>query len=77
MNLIVAPSTDLYATAAVPGGLVPRPPGEGWSLAVLETLGELRIVYFWTRSKVYGEAERLLEATAPKVAAGSAQKGKP
>jgi len=83
MNLIVAPGTDLFATAAAPGGLVPRPPGEGWSLAGLEVShdfvrggeGQLRVVYFWTRSKVYGEAERLLEATAPKVGAGLTEGG--
>ena len=65
MNLIVAPGADLFATAAAPGGLVPRPPGEGWSLAGLEVShdfvrggeGQLRVVYFWTRSKMLAEFE--------------------
>jgi len=65
VNLIVATSTDLFATVAPPGSLAPRPPGEGWSLAGLEVshqnskreLGALCVVYFWTRSKVYAEEE--------------------
>lgn len=79
MNLIVAPGTDLYATEAAPGGLAPRPPGEGWSLAGLEVShkfvrggeGQLCTVYFWTRSKMLAEFE------AAKEAAGDVQKGKP
>jgi NTP pyrophosphatase (non-canonical NTP hydrolase) len=65
MNLIVHPTTDLYTTSAPPDGMAPRPPGEGWSLAGLEVshrntsaeIDALCVVYFWTRSHVYAEAE--------------------
>lgn len=64
MNLIIAPSTDLFTTAAPPGALVARPPGDGWSLAGLEVSrgSVVVVVYFWTRSKVYAESEAKAQA---------------
>jgi hypothetical protein len=65
MNLIVHPTTDLHVTCGPVDGLAPRPAGDGWSLAALEVshrstsaeIDALCVVYFWTRSHVYAEAE--------------------
>jgi hypothetical protein len=85
INLIVSPGSDLYVTEVVGSGSVPRPPGEGWTLASVATkvrsvrflagnTYELReescSTFYWTRSRVTADAEREAEKIALGLALG-------